>query len=183
MYELVDRGQVPINVDDVKAFLRVDGGDEDDVIQGLIVAACVDAEVYMGRDIRANTWRLYIDEFEDRICLRRSPVTSITSVKYTVSDVLQTIATSVWYLKKGHQWSELLLKSGQVWPTDLDDIEAGIQIEFVTGEPRDIERILEGVKRHVAAMYSNRGDYESKNLMVESGAVNYYKRIARFAGV
>jgi uncharacterized phiE125 gp8 family phage protein len=180
MYELKTPGVMPVTLAEAKAHMKVTSDEDDDLITALIEAVTQWAEAYTGRDSRENVWTLTIDEFEDRIELRRSPVASITSVKYIVSGSPVTISSSVYYLKKGHQWSEILLQEDQTWPTDLDEIEAGIEIEFKTEAPRHLGRMKAGMLQHIALLYENRGDCDADTAK-SSGATLLYDqfRIAR----
>ena len=161
--------------------MKITSSAEDDVIKSIINMATTFGEKYTGRDFRANTWTLLLDCFGARIELRRDPVATITFVKHLVSDSQVTVATSVYYLKKGVQSSEILLQDGQDWPTDTDEREQAIEIEFVTEAYRCIDQIKEAMLRHIAYLYTNRGDCDTKNAAIESGASFIYDqfRIAR----
>jgi len=174
LYTLNDSGTLPISLKQAKAYLKVEHDADNSVIQDMIAATVQYAERYTGRDLRPKTWQLTLDCFEDRILLRKSQVASITSIKYLVSSVLTTIDTSVYYLKPGYQFSEVLLKEDQVWPDDLDEVEAGIQIIFVTQTPRNIEQYRIGVYEHLAFLYANRGDCDVNTAALKSGATEKY---------
>lgn len=173
-YTLNDSGTLPITLDEAKSYLRVETATDDVIIQEMIAAVVQFAERYTGRDMRIKTWQLVLDCFEDRILLRKSQIASITSIKYTVSGSLATIADTVYYLKAGYQFSEILLQEDQVWPTDMDEVEAGIQIIFVTQIPRYIEQYTIGALEHLAFLYQNRGDCEVNAAALKSGATEKY---------
>lgn len=158
LYVLKTAGTVPVSLDDMKAYMKVTSSSDDALITSMLAAATTWGENYTGREFRANTWTLLTDEFVDRMCVQRAPVASITSIKHLVADVLDTVATSVYYLKKNLQYAEVLLKEDQSWPTDTDDREQAIEIEFVTETYRDIDAVATAIKNHVAHWYSNRGD-------------------------
>ncbi len=175
-YELIDNGDLPITLKRAKEYLKLESANDSDnsTIQDMIATVIQHGERYVGRDFRPKTWVLTLDGFVDRICLRKSQVASITSVKYLVSGTLTSIATSVWYLKKGYEFSEILLKDGQTWPTDIDTIEAGIEIIFVTETPRYIEQYKIGALEHLAYLYQNRGDCDVGVAARKSGATEKY---------
>lgn len=158
LYVLKTPGTVPVPLAEMKAYMKVTSSSDDDLITSMLSLATTWGENYTGREFRANTWTLLKDAFEDRICIRRSPVDTITSVKHLVSASLVTVADSVYYLKDSTQFSEILLNEDQVWPTDTDNREQVIEIEFVTKAYRDIDAIKTAIKRHVAFWYQNRGD-------------------------
>ena len=173
-YELSNSGTLPLTAKYAKEYFKLDTDADNAVIQDMVATVVEFAERYTGRDMRPKTWKLWLDCFEDRILLRKSQVDSITTVKYMVDDSLVTIATSVWYLKKGYQFSEILLKDGQTWPTDIDEVESGIEIIFVTQTPRYMEQYKIGMLEHIAYLYQNRGDCDVDSAALKSGATEKY---------
>jgi len=161
--------------------MKVTSNADDAMINLLIDSATEFGEKYTGREFRANTWKLLLDLFGDRITLNRNPVASIATVKHLVSDSLVTVASSVYYLKDGVQCAEILLKENQAWPTDTDDREQAIEIIFVTEAYRSDKNIDIAILEHVAFMYSNRGDCTVKDSAKSSGATSFYDqfRISR----
>ena len=174
LYELTTPGALPVDVEDVKAHLKIEHDAEDKFLQTLLIAAAQSAEAYSGRELRPNTWTLTIDEFEDRICIDKAPVGAISSVKYTVTTTHDTtVSSSVYYLKKGEIDSEVLLQDGQTWPTDIAEVEAGILITFTTVAHRSAELAKHAILRAVAFANENRGDCDPTNAaswLAQSGA-------------
>ncbi len=175
LYALSAAGTVPVSLADMKAYMKVTASSDDALITSMLSAATTWGEKYTGREFRPNTWRLLKDAFEDRICLRRAPVASITSVEHLVAGSLVTVAGSVYYLKKSLQFSEILLNEDEDWPTDTDEREQVIEIVFVTASYRDADAIASAIKRHVAFWYANRGDcVGSADAANKSGATMLY---------
>lgn len=158
LYILDTAGPVPVSLANMKTYLKLTATSDDALLTEMLSAATTWGEKYTHKDFRANTWQLLIDVFLDRICIRRAPVASITSVEYLVSGSFNTVDASVYYLKKSLQFSEILLNEDQSWPTNKDEREQAIQIEFVTETYRDTDAIATAIKRHVAYWYTNRGD-------------------------
>ena len=181
LYTRTSVGTNPVLLADVKAYLKQTATADDTLIQVFIDSAVEYGEAYTGREFRNNTWTLLIDDFADRIVLNKNPVDTITTVKYLLSTVLTTIASSVYYLKKNTQCGEILLSEDQSWPTDLDDIEHGIEIVFTTVVYQELNRIKDALYRHIAYLYTNRGDCEVKAAGKASGADSIYDqfRISR----
>lgn len=173
LYELISAGTVPVDVEEAKCHLRITHDAEDDFLLLLLNAATEAAEKYTGRELRANTWTLTIDEFEARICIRRDPVASITSITHLVDDSAEAVATTVYYLKRGPISSEILLQEDQTWPTDTDEREAAIVVTFVTQAHRCTNLAKLAILRAVAFAFENRGDCDpadSEHWLVASGA-------------
>lgn len=191
-YNLLSQDPAPVTLADMKAYLKIPVSltADDTLITALLEAATVYGEKYTGRSFRPQTFELLLDEFSDRICLRRSPVNAIITVKHLVADTPVTVASSVYYLKTLQQWSEILLKDGETWPDDTDELEQAITIEFTTMKyTKAAELIDTAIKLHVAAMYFNRGDcvecggedVDANNAALKSGAHALYNqfRISR----
>lgn len=171
IYELVSREESPVELATMKSYLKVTATADDTLIQSMIDAATEWGEKYTGRDFRAITWDLLLDVFTDRIELRRDPVASVTTVKHLVSDSQVTVASTVYYLKKLVQSSEILLNEDQEWPVDTDNREQVIEIRFVTKGYRCQESIIDAIERHVAFWYRNRGDCPDVKKSAEGAGV------------
>jgi uncharacterized phiE125 gp8 family phage protein len=157
-YNLKTEAASPIDLATAKAYLKVTSTSDDALIQILIDAVTQWGEKYTTRDFRAKTWELFIDVFAARISLRRSPVETIDIVTRLVSDVATTVPNTVYYLKKGTQFSEVLLNDGQDWPSDTDEREQAIEIEFSTVAFGCLDSIKNAILLHLAHVYTNRGD-------------------------
>lgn len=171
VYQKVSAVASPVSLADMKAYLKITTTADDTLIQAMIDAATEWGEKYTGRDFRAITWDLLLDRFTDRIELRRDPVASVTTVKHLVSDVLVTVLSTVFYLKKLVQSSEILLNEDQEWPTDSDDREQVIEIRFVTEGFQCQDSIIQAIERTVAFWYRNRGDCSDCESAVEGAGV------------
>lgn len=180
-YTRTETKESPACLAEVKSYLKNPPSADDSLIQVLIDSATEYGESYTGRAFRVQTWTLLIDAFAARITLNRNPIDAITSVSYIVSSVLTPIASSVYYLKQNVQCGEILLQDDQDWPTDMDEIEHGIEIIFTTVAYFKIDQIKDALYRHIAYLYANRGDCSIKDAGEASGADGIYDqmRIAR----
>lgn len=171
IYQQVSVAASPVSLAVMKSYLKITTTTDDTLIQSMIDAATKWGEKYTGRDFRAITWDLLLDEFTDRIELRRDPVASVTTVKHLVSGSLVTVDSSVFYLKKLVQSSEILLNEDKEWPTNTDDREQAIEIRFVTEGYFCQDSIIDAIERHVAFWYRNRGDCPDAKSSAESAGV------------
>ena len=162
LYTRITPGTIPVTVEGatgLKEYLKVDTDADDDLLSQLAEVVTDFAEQYTRRDLRANTWTLQLDTFPTRICLRRDPVASITSITYLDdADAPQTVTASVYTLKKGVQRSEIILLPDQEWPSLVTDQEQHITVTFVTEATTALEQAVVGIKEMVAYLYENRGD-------------------------
>jgi len=74
----------PVSLADVKAHLRVEGTDEDSLLQAAILAARIHVESETRRKLIAQGWRLYLDEWPAgrAIDLAVAPLISVESVTF-----------------------------------------------------------------------------------------------------
>lgn len=173
LYELDSLGISPVSLTDMKAYLNIANSLSDTLIQSLI-DTCTDwGETYTARDFRANTYTLLIDDFATRIELRKNPTDSVTSIEYIVNSVFVVVDASIYYLKNGLQFSEILLNESKSWPTDGDTIEQAVKISFLTKavDARKLQMATTAIKRHVAYMFENRGDCDSPNSCADAAGV------------
>jgi uncharacterized phiE125 gp8 family phage protein len=174
---------------EVKQQLRIDGSDDDNVIDRLVIASHNWAKRYTHRSITTQTLKLSIDSIYDAdipiregmyigidqditrrsIILPESPVASISSVKYyDDADTESTFASSKYYLDSASVPARLILRQGESYPTGLRVANA-IEITYVAGYggasdvPADIKQAC---LTYVAYMFEHRGDLlDGKNVL------------------
>lgn len=84
----------PVSLATAKQHLRIDHSEEDDLIQAYIDAAVDYARVRTNRSFSLTKYRLYLDCWQTRACLRHPPFRAITGVFYTDSNgVEQSLPT------------------------------------------------------------------------------------------
>ncbi len=182
MYTRTVEGDNPLSLATVKQALKLSTIKDDGFITSLMSAVIAFGEGYVGREFRANTFTVLLDVFSERIRLKKSQTTSITSIKYydqsTPSSVQQTVSNNVYYLKQSKSWSDVILNTAQDWPTDVDDLQAEhrIEITFVTrADPEYLDLYKQSMIRHISYLYQNRGDCEVDEKSVRlSGAAELY---------
>jgi len=174
-YNLVSAASSPVELGEMKSYLKMSHTNIDDkLIKTFINSATQLGEQYTDRDFRVKTYELLLDDLSDRIKILADKVNSITKIEYTLLTVLTTIVSSTYYLKNLQQFSEVILAVDKTWPTDNDDIEQGYRIEFKTEAWEYIEEAKLAIMKHVAHLYLNRGDCDTKNAMDLSGATYIY---------
>ena len=123
----------PITLTEAKVSLSIDDDiDNADITRG-IAAARKKAEKYMGRSLITQTLELALDHFPDDIELPRSPVQSISSIKYLDSDgVEQTFSNTKYALDNYSHRHWALLAAGESWPSTYDAANA-VKVRYVAG--------------------------------------------------
>lgn len=146
----------PVTLDQAKAHCRVESGDEDDLLTGLIAAAAGHIEDYSGRAIGSQTWELSLDQFSPAILLSKGPVSAIISVKYVdLAGVLQTASPLLYSadLISDPQW--VVLNGDSSWPVTLDTVNA-VTIRFTTGYAEVPAAIRQACLLLIGHWYANR---------------------------
>lgn len=125
----------PVDLDQVKEHLRVDGSDEDATIMRKIMTARKDIETLSLHALITQTWELYEDAWPaSEIELPFPPLQSVTGVYYTDQDGTETeFDSSNYHVDTISKPGRVVLKSTASWPkTVLADIN-GIRVRFVAG--------------------------------------------------
>lgn len=123
----------PITLDEAKAQVNAVGSTYDDaLISALIAAACNLSESYAWRPLVEQTWELYLDssEITETIFLNKTPLKSITSVKYYNVDNELTTANTNTYT------TDLVSETGRIKFDTVPQVYDGMNkmvIEFTCG--------------------------------------------------
>jgi uncharacterized phiE125 gp8 family phage protein len=125
----------PVTQAEAKLHLRVDVGDENDLIDGLIQAAREYCEGYQNRAYLEQTWELVLDEWPrgDIIPLPKPPLKSVTTVTYIDSTGAETVWPAANYIVDTAS-ARLALAYGRSWPSVTLQPRAGIVIRYVVGK-------------------------------------------------
>ena len=174
----------PVDVRDVKNFLRLDEDEDELYVRSLIGAATEYVEQYTGRALINRTVLMAVDGVAELdvplmegltdgpdLPLRKrhmnlpfGNVSSITHVKYYSDDDTEyTMDGDTYYLDSISVPAKIVLRSGSNWPTSLR-VANGIQITYVAGygsNPKQVpEQIRLAIMQYVAFMYEHRGETE-----------------------
>lgn len=126
----------PLNRTDVKQHSNIDHAQDDTLIDSYIQAATsyLDGrDGILGRALITQTWARTLSCFPDRIRLPLGPVASITSIKYyDPDDVEQTLASSVYELRRDDVGAYAQLAWNQQWPNYTPRPD-GITVTWVAG--------------------------------------------------
>jgi hypothetical protein len=161
-YRVTDPPNVlPVELSDVKQYLKVTTSNDDALITALITQATDFAEKFTKRDFITRTYQTFRDYFP-RWCdsegyyscgaiptrgvnaitvaggnigfeLRRSPLQEVSAVEYLVDTVFTIVPTSIYYTTVEDDYSEVLTLPDEEWPEDADKRLQAIRITFLTG--------------------------------------------------
>jgi uncharacterized phiE125 gp8 family phage protein len=160
----VPAAATPVTLSEVKTHLKIDTSDasEDSYLNMLINAATDFGEKYTGRDFINKTYTTFRNGFIEPLELRRSKVSTITSMAYLKDGVFTTINADVYSFENVNNFPYIYLNDGKSWPMDIDCLPQSLRIIFVSGYGESASDVPGDLKlallNHIAFMYENRGD-------------------------
>lgn len=181
-YSIVtDVSTEPVDYDAAAAHLRVDSTDDTDYINGLVSVAREYVDSLTGRMSAAITWKVIAERWQDLfddavevswidprygltglagssyvIPLHRSPLVSVSSIKYYAPDAdsLSTLSTDNYRVVTGAEPGIVQLTES---PPEVDDRVDAIEIQFVAGASASTTEVQkQAIKLMVAHLYENR---------------------------
>lgn len=157
-----DPAKEPINLDEAKDHLRLDGTDDDAYLMGLIVAARDRAEQETRRAIITQTWQGLLDQFPNgrTIWVRHPNLQSVSSVQYLDDDGdTQTFSSDNYTVSTDGVFGRIVLNDGVSWPSTENKADA-VTITFVAGygdDANDVPQMLrQGIMFAIAHWYEFR---------------------------
>lgn len=158
---IVEPAAEPVELDDAKAWCRIDGAAEDDIILALIKAARQRAERLTSRAFITQTLEAAFDRFDGAMELPHAPLQSVTSVVYVDgAGVSQTLAGSAYTVDSRSLVGRIAPIFGTCWPTVRGAALDFVVVRYVAGygdDPEDVpEPIRTAIKMMVAAWYDQR---------------------------
>ena len=152
---------MPVTTAEAKLHLRVDGSDEDTLIDSYISAATAHVESYTGRALMDQTWELVLDDFSDTMMLPKGPVQSITSITYyDENEVLQTLASDQYVLDNASDPAWVVRPTDVTFPTVAEGMN-NVIIRFVAGYSTVPAEIVAAILIYVSHLFDNRSAGET----------------------
>lgn len=156
----------PLTLAEIKNHLRLSTGftTDDTYIQALRDVAREHVEDYTGQKLRAQTWKLYLDEWPrdksyDHVTLPFAPVQSVPSSGVVYRDAENnstTFSSTAWNADTVSIPGRVVLEYDSDWPSVVLDNDNPISVEFVVGytTPSSIPAsIKHAMKMLIADMY------------------------------
>ena len=145
----------PITLTEAKTHLKVDTTADDTFITNLIKSATSSAQEYTNRFFIATTIQQVGDKWEDISNLLKSPVASVTNIKYVdTSGSLQTLSTDVYFVDDVNKPARIGLKPNQSFPENIDRLNAG-QVNYVVGLAAGPDEVDEGITQALLLTIGN----------------------------
>ena len=159
--------QLPVSLDEVKAYLYVTSTDDDSLIQRTIFQAAAFLEGRYKCAIMSQTWALYCDGFydarywiENAIQIARAPFGAVSSITYVDSDgATQTLAADQYRVAANGIYARIEPAYSVTWPTTRAVI-ATVTVTHTAGHSTqaDVPYVVhQAVKDFCDSIYNHRG--------------------------
>ena len=154
----------PVSLAEAKVWLREDNGDEDQLIQTLLVSARLTLEAWTRRFFITQGWRLVRDQWPAQnaqpIDIAFAPFRAITAIRvYDRNDVASLLAPSTYRVSGGDQGGRLLFNCP---PPTSGRVIDGVEIDFTVGYGSTPTQIPEPLRRAILMLVAHwrehRGD-------------------------
>ena len=140
---------------EAKDFLKVDTTADDTLIDNLIKAATQSCEEYTNQYFMDTLVTQYSDNWMEFYRLYKSPVSSLTHIKYYDStDTLQTLAASNYILDNASKPARIGLAVDGELPTLADRINA-VEVKYTVGYGTASTDVPDGIKQAVLLTIGN----------------------------
>lgn len=148
----------PVSLADANLQMRIDGSDENTLVEAYITAAREYCEGFQNLAYITQTWQLWLDAFpaEDFVNIPLPPLQSIVSIKYyDINDVEYTMSSSLYIVDDKSEPGRVNLAYGQSWPsTTLRPIN-GVCIEFNAGFGDDPEDVPQSIRQVILLLVAH----------------------------
>lgn len=153
----------PISLEAMKAWLKLEIDDDDDLIEALIVAARQHCEQELNKSLVAQTFLVKFDGFSNVLELPFPPVSTVDEVLYYDANGVQQELSSASYWFSGGLPSRIESKTS--FPATQNRLDA-VSVEYTTsGEAT--ESVKTAMKMLIAHWYENRSAVETGTIATE----------------
>lgn len=170
-YLLAGPAEEPVTLGRAKAWLRVDGDDEDALIGTLITAARLHLENTTGRALVSQAWRLVLDKWPagGEVRLPVAPLIELTAIRAFDEDGDDHAIPLAQFLTAGNGSARLVL------PANIAGMPAlrprlGIEIDYVAGFG-DADDVPEDLKQALLVLVAHWFEHRDAVVIAGSGAV------------
>jgi uncharacterized phiE125 gp8 family phage protein len=150
----------PLALADIKAQLKIDTSDEDDLLTSLITTARLHLEAETGLCLMTQKLRLYLDDWPDSevIQLAKSPVQTIDTVTvYDENGEPLDVSLQDHLLDGQARPARLWLRNRPLPGRPINGIEIDFTVGFGASATDVPDTLRRAMSLHVAAMYAYRG--------------------------
>lgn len=151
----------PVTLAEAKAHLRVDGSDEDALIESLIVTSRLHVEAALGLALIAQSWRVVLDcwPFGDTVELPVRPLVEVTAIRVRDGNGTASEIDPLGYAVDAVSNVPRLISRSGWWPMP-GARKGGIEIDFDVGFGATAEDVPKPIRQAllmlIAHWYENR---------------------------
>ena len=140
---------------EAKDFLKVDTTADDTIIDNLVAAATESCQIYTNQYFINTVVTQYSDNWKEFYSLYKSPVSSITHIKYyDKDDSLQTLASSNYILDDTYKPARIGIAVDGELPNLADRINA-VQVKYTVGYGTASTDVPEGIRTAIILTVGN----------------------------
>jgi uncharacterized phiE125 gp8 family phage protein len=169
-YLLAGPATEPVTLAEAKAWLRLDGGDEDGLVTTLIAAARIHIESTTGRAMLTQSWRVVLDGWPlDRtVTLPVAPLQTLTEIRaYDADGAFTTIALAQFQAESAVAPARLLLPPAITGMPALRE-RLGIEVDYVAGYGDDASAVPEDLRQALLVLVAHW--FEHRDAVITAGA-------------
>lgn len=158
----------PVTTAEAKSHLRVTTSDDDTYISTLVTVARNHAETITRRALINQTWDYFLNRFPcgDKIVIPLPRLSSVTSVKYTDKDNVQsTLASNKYIVDINSEPGQVVLAYGESWPSFTPRPVNAVEIRFVAGYGSSAANVPAGIRQAMLLLVGHW--YENRELVSE----------------
>lgn len=151
----------PVSLADAKAYLRLDGEDEDELVGALIAAGRITVERATRSYLLAQQLRLTLPACDPARAIRipLAPLMSVDAVRLRLADgSLQLLAPEAYRLDAGRDPAELLVDASALGATGRRDVQVEATCGYGAAASAVPPPLVLAVRRLVAFWFEERGD-------------------------
>lgn len=166
--------ELPVTLEEAKLHLRVDGDEEDSLIESLIAAAVSHIDGWtgiLGRAVAEQTWRQDFDSFGCTMRLALGPVSEIVSITYrNEAGQVATVADSNYALVTDGVGPRVYWDKSFSAPGSLYE-QGAVSVTYKAGYAEVPAAIKVAILLMVSGWYENRESVSERDLKVVPFAV------------
>ena len=168
-YLLAGAAQEPVSLAEAKAFLKVDDGAEDGLIETLIGAARLHVEGVTGKALLNQSWRVVLDRWPENRVVRLpvSPFMSLTAINAIDEAGASHEVPLAQFMREPDR---LLLPAGVNGMPVLQERQ-GIEIDYVAGFGEDPEDVPTDLRQALLVLVAHWHENRDAVVVAGSGAV------------
>ena len=146
---IIPPAALPVSLAEAKLNLRIDGNEQDSLIEAWIHGITAHAEHLTGRSFINQTWRVTLDKFPDAIELP-VPASSVTVKYLDDAGIEQTLDPADYIVDTASEPGYAVPGVGKAWPGTYDRINA-VNVDVVAGYGATDASIPKGIKLYILA--------------------------------